>query len=146
MILAMPSVGGMAPVGSVNVWMAWIDHILNKNELRLTNVAIVHQQTGAVAASNRQFQLSSQDIQNIQMAFPYNGVNVEIDRVVLQSCTYIVISTTNHSMVAFNGNKYLIVVKSKRMFIVAICASRSKSKEAADWLNSLRLKLIRNGY
>ena len=70
----------------------------------------------------------------------------EQGRVELNKNTYIVKEESAHQLIAFNGSKYMIICRSKRMYIVVICDIRKKCQQAAEWLNVLCEQLMKKGH
>ena len=72
--------------------------------------------------------------------------NIISDRLSLSGRTYMIKSLSSTQIVAFSGSKYIIVSRSKTKHIIALCDSKSKYTEAADWLGKLCQKLIQKGF
>lgn len=64
----------------------------------------------------------------------------------MQGKTYVIKAVGETQLVAFNGNKYFIICKSKSMYIVTMCESRTKCGDAAHWLKKLNKRLIEKDY
>ncbi len=64
----------------------------------------------------------------------------------IQGKTYVIKSIDEEIMVAFNGGKYFIISKSKGMYIITLCESRSKSDDAAKWIRKINRRLIEKDF
>jgi hypothetical protein len=71
-----------------------------------------------------------------------SGVERVRDSLKFDGKTYIIKEEEDGQVVAFNGRSYLIVSRSRTMYIIAVCQSRKKYAEAAVWLKQLRNKLL----
>ena len=68
-------------------------------------------------------------------------MNPALDRVAFRDVTYCVKSRDPDQLVCFNGNKYVIVNRTKKTFIITHCVSKNKSVQVAAWINSVAKKL-----
>lgn len=127
-----------------NAWKAWVDHIMRqKGALEFRQAALLHD-NGTTASATRGFVLRPSEIQKLSQYFA--GKQDGDQRVTIQGKTCIVKSATECQLVAFRGNKYYIICKSKSMYIAALCESRAKADEAANWLRKLNSKLIEKDF
>ena len=68
------------------------------------------------------------------------------ESVSVQGKTYVIKYVTERQLVAFNGNKYLIVCRAKTMCVLAICESRDKCGDAAHWLTRINKRLMEKDF
>ena len=70
----------------------------------------------------------------------------DVDTIRAKGKTYVVKSVDDHQLVAFNGSHYMIVCRSKSLFVLVQCDSRDLSGEAARWLNRVNARLMEKGF
>lgn len=125
-----------------NAWKIWIDHIMkHKKQYSFKKAAMVHKD-GSLASATPGFVLSAVEVQKLQFYFDEKVP----ERLTIQGKTYVVKSSEGNILVAFNGGKYVIIGQSKTMYLITICESRSKSNEAASWINKLVTRLIQKDF
>lgn len=126
-----------------NVWKLWVEHILKqKDTLGLRKAALLHHD-GNVAYASSGFALDPHDVQKLEGHL--EGTR-NSERVSLNGKTYIIKDVDQKHMVAFNGAKYYIIAKSKTMYIVSVCESRSKVNEAVVLIKKLARRLVEKDY
>lgn len=125
-----------------NVWKLWVDHILKQEGMGLRKAALVHHD-GSVAYASRGFGLPPKDIKKLEDYLEGTNNN---DKITLNGNTYIIKDIDQKHLVAFSGSKYYIIAKSKTMYIIAVCESRSKCSEAVTLLKKLARRLVEKDF
>ncbi|ELU18527.1 hypothetical protein CAPTEDRAFT_188369 [Capitella teleta] len=122
-------------------WGFWVDHILKQKQLGFRKAALLNASTGAVVASSG-FSLSDKDVANLKDC----SVERTRDSLKFDGKTYIIKEEADGQVVAFNGRSYLIVSRSRTMYVIAVCQSRKKNVEAASWVKHLRDRLVAKNF
>ncbi|KAK2144597.1 hypothetical protein LSH36_744g00006 [Paralvinella palmiformis] len=137
----------LATIQPGSVWKPWVDHITNhKHDYGLQKACLV-EHNGIVSAASKGFHPTAKEIQAVNRIFLEKlNNNIISDRLSLSGRTYMIKSLSSTQIVAFSGSKYIIVSRSKTKHIIALCDSKSKYTEAADWLGKLCQKLIQKGF
>ncbi|XP_023930187.1 uncharacterized protein LOC112041352 [Lingula anatina] len=124
-------------------WGQLLWHILHdKPELVLRKGAMLYS-SGEVAAASYGFGITSQELKAIKEAMDSSSHRETIH---IQGVTYCVKVNTPNTLLAWNGGKYLIVCRSKQLYLVTHCASRSKKDDARKWLTRFASKLVEQNY
>jgi len=129
----------------VKTWKRWLDYILKKkSSLCIQKLALYHS-TGQCLATTRDFTVDHQIIMNIQSLFRRPSECCP-ESLSLHGVTYVIKSITSSQIIAFNGNRYLIVTHSKSIVICMIVKSRHKSEEASQYLSRIVQHLIKQNH
>ena len=131
---------------SQSCWSFWIDHILKQRDtLGMKKAAFISASTGAVMASSNDWRFSSSDIASLTTESD-QSLSRSRDSLRYDGKTYVIKSQESGQIVAFNGRSYLIITRSKTIYMVSLCQSRAKSTQAAAWMRQLRNKLVEKNY
>lgn len=126
-----------------NTWKVWVDHIMKQKQLYGLKKACMVHFNGATASATSGFIIPSQEVQKLKQYFHEDCTKETLS---LLGKTYIIKSKDTNQLVAFNGHKYYIICKSKTMYIIVLCESRSKSDDAAYWIKKLNKRLIERDF
>lgn len=122
--------------GRNSIWNQWLQCIMGKSKLVLTE-AVLLRENGERAAGSKGFEISKTDFKWIEACFQDRTRQT----LMFHGVTYCIKSCIDTQVVAFNGGTYIIINKTKCMYIVAICKSRKMSSPAADWIGKIADKL-----
>lgn len=162
---------GMVP-GARNVWSAWTDAVKNECACYGAVDATLFTVTGRVNSYTGKFVPSTTEIEGLnrmlernypmhesQPTISFNDRTYVIKSAPTQNTPDVVLSTGHEStscdvrpryLVAWNGNRYLLVFRSKTMYIVALVKNRGGKVDKVDatlkYLDGLTNKLIKHGY
>lgn len=125
-----------------SAWKAWIDYISQNKMLAARRVALVRQSDCSTASATPGFVLAARDVMGVSAFFSGNSA----DRLVIRSKTYMLKSCSSVQIVAFNGSRYIIVTRSKSMYLVAKCLDKSKVAKCAEACLKLAKHLIAKNF
>ncbi|KAK6175370.1 hypothetical protein SNE40_013847 [Patella caerulea] len=114
-------------------WKQWIELILNSGGKFGLSKACIVKHSGDIVASVVGLEINLQEFQDLHKAL--NCTNIDVVRV--GGITYCVKSQNGKQMIAFNGGNYLIITRSKTLFIISICTCKNKLDLAAAWLQRI---------
>lgn len=77
---------------------------------------------------------------------PTAAATDECSTLTLMGKTYVMKTRDQKHIVAFNGDKYYIIAKSLRMYVVAMVKTRTKSDGATEFILNLCRKLQEKNY
>jgi len=123
-----------------SAWKAWIDYITKNHQFASRRAALVRQTERTTASASPGFVLSNQDVQGISEFFACSSCPP--DRIIIRKKTYMVKGSNSVQIVAFNGSKYMIVTRSKSMYLIAKCLDKSKVILCAEACLKLAKHLI----
>lgn len=123
------------------VWNQWTNAVVHKRELALKSAALVTIENAKICASSNKLHLSEKEILLLKQSFQQDA-----EKITIENKTYIIKSKQANQLIAFNGNKYVIVCQTKTMFLIALCTSRARHEEAAKWLSWLTGELTKKDF
>jgi len=139
----MPAVYNSAMYYAPSAWKIWIDHVMKQKQMIGVEKAAIVRQNGTTASATCGFVLSESDVRRVNQFF--NNPSA-YDRINIRNKTYMVKSSDATHLIAFTGAKYLIIFRSKTMYIVAKCNVREKTEEAVRFFNVLNRQLQAKNY
>ena len=113
-----------------NIWT--LEHLQMTSKTSAENTVLI-----SISHIYLLLQLLSLYFQNFYRAY----TDPAVDRVAFRGVTYCIKSRNSNQMICFNGNKYMIMNRTQKLFILTYCVSKQKSVLVAEWINTVAKKL-----